>query len=33
MRVELQSREVLVTWVAYCLMHAAAGHVHPLVLR
>ncbi len=33
MRVELLSREVLVVWAAYCLIHEAAGREHPLVLR
>ena len=31
MRVELRSRELLVTWVAYCMADAAACHTHPLV--
>ncbi|EFJ48301.1 hypothetical protein VOLCADRAFT_104794 [Volvox carteri f. nagariensis] len=28
---ELRSREVLVVWVAYCLIHAAACRAHPLM--
>ena len=32
-QVELQSREALVTWVAYCLMHQAACQKHPLLAK
>jgi hypothetical protein len=31
MRVELRSREVLVAWAAYCLVHAAACREQPLL--
>ena len=31
MRVELRSRELLVTWVAYCMADVAACRTHPLV--
>ncbi|PNH12759.1 hypothetical protein TSOC_000243 [Tetrabaena socialis] len=33
MAAEQRSRELLVVWVAYCLMHAAAGREHSIVLR
>ncbi|PNH12760.1 hypothetical protein TSOC_000242, partial [Tetrabaena socialis] len=33
MAAEQRSRELLVVWVAYCLMHGAAGREHPIVLR
>lgn len=32
MRTELRSRELLATWICYCLVHRAAGVEHPLVL-
>lgn len=31
LQAELRSREVLVVWVAYCLIHQAASAAHPLV--
>jgi hypothetical protein len=31
MCVELRSREVLVAWVAYCMLHAAASRQHPIL--
>ena len=31
MQVELHSREVLVTWVAFCLVHAATSKQHPVL--
>jgi hypothetical protein len=33
MSAQLRSREVLVAWVAYCLVHAAACREHPLLLQ
>lgn len=33
MHVEVQSRELLVIWVAFCLMHSAAFHVHGAVMH
>lgn len=32
MKVELKSRELLVVWVAYCLMHASARRQHPSIM-
>ncbi len=33
LRVELRSQELLVTWVAFCLIHKATCHAHPLLRK